>query len=146
MVEAQAAAKWLYERLTQDVDVASLVSSRVHESVPEQDAVYPLVVFADNSDQVTEAAGGVNRVMVRRFMLVKGICEGSSLAAPDAIARAIDRALTGAIDSVTVGTETFDIIGVSAMTPYRQVQVSRDSGKKYGHSGAIFRIDVSQTS
>jgi hypothetical protein len=136
----QAAENRLYARLSGDAAVAGLVGARIYASLASQGASFPLVLFNYQGGQDLHAVGSGGRIWTRSLYLVKAVCEGGSYGPAAAIAGALDAALEGYEDTVTLSGVAYHVSVAGRETPVRYTEGSE--GKIYRHSGGIYRLLV----
>ncbi len=140
MNEQQAAAQYLYTRLTGNAGVTALAGARVYESLAPQGTTLPCVVYHLQAGRDRNAVGAGSRLFSRPLFLVKAVCEGSGYAPADAVAAAIDTALVGASGTVTIGGQLYEVAVAGREEPVRYTESA--TGKRYNHSGGLYRLFV----
>ena len=143
MNEEQALAVWLATELAADAGVSALVSSRIYEAQGPQGATFPYVVFALNRGADTHFSGSNGRAFSRIRYVVRAVTEGNSFARADVIARAVDAALVGRDEVVTVDGQGYHIQVVGRETPVRYPETVE--GVRYNHVGGIYFFWVAAT-
>ena len=145
MNEVQAARKGIYLALTEAAGVTALVGSRVYRSRPPQarstsDTVFPCIVFSFQAGSNVHASGADRRVVTRPLFLVKAVVRGEDEAPADAIANALDAALTGLSRIIAVGAQSYQVQACFQESPVDYVE--RTQGVEYMHVGGLYRLFV----
>ena len=136
MNELQAAAKHLRETLLAASGVTALVGARVYELEAPKNATYPFVVYSLAAAGDLTQAGGDGRVIVRPRWLVLAYVARRDMGAARQIAGAVDAALEGSGDALTVDGQ-----GYHVQTMYRDGPVERGGdvdGKFYVSAGGYY--------
>lgn len=133
MIEPLRVNQWIYETLSGDATIASLVGTRIYEGLAPQGAALPFVVFQFMAGADVVAVGAV-RVMNSGLYQVKAICQGESYSPAAAIADRIDTLLQGANGSVSDGV----IYGCTREQPLTLIE--QEHGIQYRHVGGLYRV------
>lgn len=138
--EVQGFVTFVGDVLLNDEAVAALVGDRIFEDEAPQGTAFPYVIVSQNRARVLNAQGADARIHVRPAFLIRATVQDESYADADALASAVDAALTGAKGTATVGDTTYHIRGVFQTSPVRY-PTSKD-GVHYRHSGGIYEAFV----
>lgn len=141
--------KWIVTTLATDAALFAIVGNRIFESLaPQIDVdtengtapVYPIVLFQMQS--VSDSLGsGASRVMTSALFFVKVVGERGGYADLQAACDRIDALLhQAAITAVTVGAETFTILGSCRERPVQYAEVI--NGVRFNYLGGLYRIDI----
>jgi hypothetical protein len=136
MVETARVDRWLYELLSGDQELQSLVGDRVYGYLAPPGAQFPFVVFTHQGGHDVLGVGPA-RVMAHLLYQVKAVGKGNSFAPLQPIADRVDALLQGASGSVVDG---YVLICVREH-PFAFVEV--DNGVEYRHIGGLWRILIS---
>jgi len=131
VIEVRIVDQWLYQTLTQDATLASLVGTRVYSHLAPLGAAYPLIIFAPQS-AVDVAGLGTNRVITSLVYQIKAVGTGGSFAAIEPILDRVDTILQN--PPGVPGT----IHGLLREGLFSLVEV--DGGTEYRHLGGLWRI------
>lgn len=138
--EPQAAAKWLYALLAADAGVTALVGTRIAESLQDQGAALPYIVYSLSSSFAVPAAGDDRRIVESQLWLVQAVAEGGSFAEADAILRAVDAVLRGVSSAVVVNGVTYTVTCSAGEDQVRYVE--DNAGRMIRHVGRYYRLRV----
>lgn len=135
MNELARAKKFLYDKLTGDATLTSLVGSRVYDHPgPANNTTWPIVTYAFLGGPDTIANGGV-RVLSSTLFVVRAIEKGGRV--PAAEADAIDNAIDN--QQGPVGGDAYVAYCLREST----FDLTEDTeGVTYRHLGGRYRIDV----
>ncbi len=137
MIETVRIEQWLYNTLTTDSVLNSLVGDRVYAYQAPQEATFPLIVFARMSGRDVRVVGPA-RVLANELYEVKAIGRGTTIgfAALKAIADRIDVLLDGASGAVADG-QILACVRENALS-----YAETDADQIYCHLGGLYRIYV----
>lgn len=148
MSEERAAIKHLTDTLKANSAVAALVGTRVYEGAAPQNAVFPYIVFGmQSAGNDRNQPGGDGRMMSRALWLVKVITQGSpssGSSVADNINDAVDAALVGSTDVVTINAATYTILSICRTGHFRMIEPAETV--RYHHVGGLYRIQVTNRS
>jgi hypothetical protein len=145
LLETDAAAEWLYERLSDDAELTALLGGagdpRVFEGLAPPDAAEPFLVFhLETALEDTRALGSGGRVLSRADWVLRAVGEGLSTVPLRPIAGRADELLTGhrsaspSIEGLTGWVEAV------RLRPVRYV--TTEAGRQFRHLGAVYRLTV----
>lgn len=135
MNEIARAFEWLYDTLTEDSTLATLVGARVYRGVAPQGEARPCVVYnaAAGHDVMTV---GTARVITHVVVTVKAVGRNTDYAALKSVADALDAALHGARGSAS---------GALVLSCYREMPldyIEHTQTETYAHLGGQYRLLV----
>jgi hypothetical protein len=131
--EGLTVAGWLYERLSSDAQLASLVNG-VFDTVAPPDAVLPFVVISEVGTPTDTNALPASRVLVTGEWQVRVTVEGMSWQPASAAVQRIDALLQGATASRTDG----EVLGCTRVSTVKYPETS--NGRHYRHLGGVYQI------
>jgi hypothetical protein len=132
--ELSSTAEWLYQVLSADATLVSLVGTRIYDTIAPQSCATPFILFSEggSSDTVGVAA---SRIFVRGIWLVKAVDQSESFITVTTISDRID-AILQKHSQATVGSNT--IYSCSRLSPMRIASV--DNGIPFRQTGGLYRI------
>lgn len=134
-IETAEISRWLYERLTGDPTLVSLVAGRVTYGDYPEEWENPLVQFILVSSRDILGVGS-QRIMVDSIWQIKVIDEGSTYSRPLPIAKQIDALLHGASETTAFGH--FESVRERGLQ-YPDVT----AGVRSVHLGGMYRVRAS---
>lgn len=141
MNELGLTAKFIRQTLLADPVVTSLVQTRIHRNRAPKGSGLPYIVFTLVISRDKNAIGAKNRLFTRPLYTIKAVTEGEDDTTGDAIATAIDDALTGKSDFI--GADGLIKLGVFREEPFDFAE--EQEGVQYNHIGGQYRIFVQRT-
>jgi hypothetical protein len=133
--EGLTVAGWLYETITADAQMASLITG-VYDTVAPPDAALPFVVVSEAVTPTDTNALPASRVLVTGEWMVRVTVEGLSWAPAAAAVQRIDQLLQG----VTAQQADGQILGCARVSTVKYAESS--NGRHYRHLGGIYRVVV----
>ncbi|MBS1716466.1 MAG: hypothetical protein JSS72_01890 [Armatimonadetes bacterium] len=133
-VETLAAARWLYNVLTTDSQLAALCGSRVFQyRVPASEA-FPVVVFQMQAASLDLRADN-RRVASKASYACKAIRKGNDFVSLAPIARRIDALL-----EMQSGTNQDGVVATCTRDFPLEYLERTDEGDDYAHLGGVYRL------
>ena len=133
--EGLTVAGWLFERLSSDAQLASLING-VYDTVAPPDAVLPFVVISEVGTPTDTNALPASRVLVTGEWQVRVTVEGMSWQPAAAAVQRIDALLQGATASRIDG----EVLGCTRVTTVKYPETS--NGRHYRHLGGVYAVSA----
>lgn len=140
MNEAQAALTHLVAALSADDAVAELVDDRIYYGAAPEGAAYPFVLISPGGGTDRRVPGADSRIMSRPRWLILAVHNENDLLVTGAIAAAVDAALLGSTDDLTVNGQEYRVQSVFREEPVERVGTV--DGVTYVNSGGYYRTQV----
>jgi hypothetical protein len=134
--ETLAVARWLYQMLTNDVALQTLVQGKVFAYRAPEGTAFPYVLFQLQSSDL-DSRIGETRLASRGRWVVKAVGKGSDFLPLRSIASRLDEVISGGSGLTMDGV----IVACVREQPLEMLE-SSDSGEDYGHLGGIYQITV----
>lgn len=134
-MDTVVANAWLYNILSSDTGLSSLVSSRIYRSFAPLGSKLPAVIFQHQGGQVVSVVGGIY-VLSHLVYQVKAVGLASAYGTLAEIVEAIDGLLSGASGSTDDGDVLMCVRGETV--EYAEVE----GGTAYQHLGGMYDIYV----
>lgn len=136
MTESAGIETWIYEQLSGDAAVATLVSDRIYSYLAPQTAEMPFVVFAPQGASVVVSDARRGRPVHQSLYVIKAVGSGSGRGSLYAIEESIRAVLLSEPQALVEGA-------VQLLSCWREQgidYVEVVEGKRYDHVGSVYRI------
>lgn len=134
MSEHTVTATWLYTTLSGDATLASLVSTRIYDTVAPQGATLPYIIFHHQGGHDVRGATEATRIMSSDLYLVKMIAQSNSFTPVDTGEARIDALLHRKFGTAAGGTV------VASYREQQHLSKYMIDGVMFVEKGGIYRI------
>lgn len=140
MSETHAALKHILTTLAAAEGVTDLVGTRIYAGTAPRETAYPFITVNPAGGTDRRVPGADGRIMSRPRWLVLAVHNQNDLTVTGEIATAVDAALTGSGDDLTIYGQAYRVQAVHREEPLDQLPSTE--GSTYVRSGGYYRTQV----